>query len=109
MSETLRQLENLRVVNFEDCLVRSEGAVSIGDALKDGHGCLQVLNLSHNEIKLNAAMTLVNDLQNKDSLESVLLDGEWGGCVCSWGECGCNVERAWVSGEGVGVFGEGAP
>lgn len=94
MSETLRQLENLRVVNFEDCLVRSEGAVSIGDALKDGHGRLQVLNLSHNEIKLNAAMTLVNDLQNKDSLESVLLDGN------CFGEDGCQQLRDFMESKG---------
>ena len=76
MAETLKQLNNVRVVNFEDCLVRSEGAVAIGEALRDGHKSLQVVNLAHNEIKFEAGMTLVNDLLNKDSLDKIELDGE---------------------------------
>ena len=76
MSDTLRQLNRLRVVNFEDCLLRSEGAVAIGDALRDGHECLEEVHLSHNELSLEAGMTVVNALLRKDSLKKLNLDGK---------------------------------
>ena len=42
MAEVLPNLQQLRVINFGDCLVRPGGAVAISDAIKDGHQLLQV-------------------------------------------------------------------
>lgn len=43
MAEVLPNLQQLRVINFGDCLVRPGGAVAISDAIKDGHHLLEVL------------------------------------------------------------------
>lgn len=43
MAEVLPSLQQLRVINFGDCLVRSDGARAIADAIKDGHKLLEVL------------------------------------------------------------------
>ncbi len=42
IAEVLPSLQELRVINFGDCLVKSEGARAIADAIKDGHELLQV-------------------------------------------------------------------
>lgn len=42
MAEVLPDLQDLRVINFGDCLVRSGGARAIAEALKDGHRQLEV-------------------------------------------------------------------
>ncbi len=43
MAEVLPSLPKLRVINFGDCLVRSDGAYAIADAIKDGHQQLEVI------------------------------------------------------------------
>lgn len=42
MAEALPHLQKLRVINFGDCLVRSEGAHAIAKAIKEGHQLLEV-------------------------------------------------------------------
>ena len=42
MAEVLPNLQELRVINFGDCLVRSDGARAIAQALKEGHKLLEV-------------------------------------------------------------------
>ncbi len=42
MAEVLPSLQQLRVINFGDCLVKSGGAQAIAQAIKDGHKLLQV-------------------------------------------------------------------
>lgn len=42
MADVLPGLQNLRVINFGDCLVRSSGAMAISNAIKDGHKKLEV-------------------------------------------------------------------
>ena len=42
MAEVLPDLQDLRVINFGDCLVRSDGARAIAEAIKDGHRQLEV-------------------------------------------------------------------
>jgi Ran GTPase-activating protein 1 len=41
--QVLPKLQNLEVINFGDCLVRTEGAVALSDALKEGHQKLKVI------------------------------------------------------------------
>ena len=40
--QSLPKLQNLEVVNFGDCLVRTEGAKALAMSLKDGHQNLTV-------------------------------------------------------------------
>lgn len=40
--QALKHLRNVQVINFGDCLVRSEGAMAIADALVDGLPILKV-------------------------------------------------------------------
>lgn len=42
MAKVLPNLQQLRVINFGDCLVRPGGAKAIAEAIKDGHPLLQV-------------------------------------------------------------------
>lgn len=42
MAEVLPNLQELRVINFGDCLVRSDGARAIAEAIKEGHKLLEV-------------------------------------------------------------------
>ncbi len=42
IATVLSELQQLRVINFGECLVRSNGAKLIADAIKDGHNGLQV-------------------------------------------------------------------
>lgn len=45
-AQALRNLRNVEIINFGDCLVRSEGAIAIGAALRDGLPIVKVRNLS---------------------------------------------------------------
>ena len=38
------KLQNLEVINFGDCLVKTDGAKILATALKDGHKKLKVRN-----------------------------------------------------------------
>lgn len=41
--QVLPKLQNLEVINYGDCLVRTEGAIAITEALKEGHQKLKVI------------------------------------------------------------------
>lgn len=46
-AQALRHLRNLQVVNFGDCLVRSEGAIALAAVLREGLPVLKVTSPSH--------------------------------------------------------------
>lgn len=41
--QVLPKLQNLEVINYGDCLVRTEGAIAITEALKEGYQKLKVI------------------------------------------------------------------
>lgn len=41
--QVLPKLQNLEVINYGDCLVRTEGAIAITEALKERHQKLKVI------------------------------------------------------------------
>jgi len=43
MAEVLPELQNLKNVNFGDCLVRPDGARAIAEAIKNSHRGLKVV------------------------------------------------------------------
>ena len=86
MAEAVGQLKRLKVVQFGDCLVRTEGAKSLAAALDAGHEFLEELVLSHNEIRVEGALAVLNTVVRKPGLKKLDLDGELGRqvrtCVC---------------------------
>lgn len=62
-------------INLGDCLLKSGGAVLLGEALMDGHEQLEVLNLGFNEIGPNGGMSIVQAMQNKPNISNVILNG----------------------------------
>ena len=51
MAEVLPNIQELRVINFGDCLLRSGGAKAIAEALKDTHKLLEVCDCSFEVIE----------------------------------------------------------
>ena len=42
LKQALPHLQKLEVINFSDCLMKTEGATAIADALDEGHVNLKV-------------------------------------------------------------------
>lgn len=76
MAEAVGQLKRLKVVQFGDCLVRTEGAKALAAALDAGHESLEELALSHNEIRVEGALAVLNAVVRKPGLRKLDLDGE---------------------------------
>uniref|UniRef100_A0A8C7WY60 Ran-GTPase activating protein 1 C-terminal domain-containing protein n=1 Tax=Oryzias sinensis TaxID=183150 RepID=A0A8C7WY60_9TELE len=75
------------VINFGDCLVRSEGAVALAAVLREGLPALREVNLSFGEITEAAALAVAQAVADKPSMEKVDLNGN---CL---GEDGCEALR----------------
>lgn len=103
--QALRHLRNVQVINFGDCLVRSEGAIALAAVLREGLPilkvsspanssflcvhvsdsrlitvlcyvlCLQELNLSFGEITEVAALVVAQTVMDKPHMEKVDLNG----------------------------------
>uniref|UniRef100_A0AAZ3P501 Ran-GTPase activating protein 1 C-terminal domain-containing protein n=1 Tax=Oncorhynchus tshawytscha TaxID=74940 RepID=A0AAZ3P501_ONCTS len=83
MAQALRHLRTVQVINFGDCLVRSEGAIALSAVLREGLPTLKELNLSFGEITEAAALVLAQAVQDKPHMEKLDLNGN---CL---GEEGC--------------------
>uniref|UniRef100_A0AAY5L9H0 Ran-GTPase activating protein 1 C-terminal domain-containing protein n=1 Tax=Esox lucius TaxID=8010 RepID=A0AAY5L9H0_ESOLU len=83
MAQALRHLRSVQVINFGDCLVRSEGAIAISAVLREGLPILKELNLSFGEITEAAALVVAQAVQDKPHMEKLDLNGN---CL---GEEGC--------------------
>lgn len=95
MAEVLPDLQKLKVINFGDCLVKSEGARAIAGAIKEGHQQLEVkfckatffpspsndiktlqeINLSYDELDQDDALAVAEALENKKRLKKIELNG----------------------------------
>lgn len=62
-------------INFGDCLLKTKGAVLLGEALQDGHLELETLNLGFNEIGPNGGMAIASAMYNKEQLQKLYLNG----------------------------------
>ncbi|MEQ2165909.1 hypothetical protein GOODEAATRI_022031 [Goodea atripinnis] len=71
----LRLLRNVQVINFGDCLVRSEGAIALAAVLREGLPILRELNLSFGEITGGAALVVAQAAMDKPHMEKVNLNG----------------------------------
>ncbi|KAK7476958.1 hypothetical protein BaRGS_00031817 [Batillaria attramentaria] len=68
MSKVLPQLQALEVINFGDCLLKTEGALALAKALKLGQKKLKELILSGNEIKQSGAIAVTEAMTDKENL-----------------------------------------
>ncbi|XP_028397815.1 ran GTPase-activating protein 1-like [Dendronephthya gigantea] len=75
MSKILPSLPDLEVINFGDCLVKSKGAIAIAEALENSVPKLKELVLAFGEINKEAAMRVVESMENKLHLEKLDLNG----------------------------------
>lgn len=71
----LPSLKNLEVINFGDCLVKTEGAKALAKSLRTSVNNLKELNLSFDEINKEGALAIVEALESKDSLKKLELNG----------------------------------
>lgn len=71
----LPSLKNLEVINFGDCLVKTEGAKALAKSLRSSVNNLKELNLSFDEINKEGALAIVEALESKDSLKKLELNG----------------------------------
>ncbi|KAI6652080.1 Ran GTPase-activating protein 1 [Oopsacas minuta] len=60
ISEVLPKLLKLRVVNFDDCLLRDEGAQILSHGFTKEHTHLEIVKLEANEIKTDGAIALTD-------------------------------------------------
>lgn len=65
----------LREVNFGDCLVKTNGAYHLGEALETSNEQLESIDLSFNEINSDGGLVLVGAMKNKPKLRYLNLDG----------------------------------
>lgn len=66
---------SLRVINFGDCLLKTNGAYHLAEALEENHRNLDAVDFSFNEIGADGGIVLVTALQNKPNLKKVNVDG----------------------------------
>ena len=79
MADAVRGLTNLKVVHFEDCLMRTEGVKALAAAMEAGHEGLEELLLGHNEIRVEGGMAILNVVVRKRGLKKIDLNGERNG------------------------------
>jgi len=94
MAKVLPNLKNLEVINFGDCLVKTEGAKALAECLRSALNNLKELNLSFDEINKEGALAIVEALASKDSLEKLELNGN------SIGDDGIEEVRNWLDSKG---------
>lgn len=75
MAGVLPHLQKLRVINFGDCLVRSEGARAIAEAIKEGHQLLEVKYSSPRVLRFRCIpkfTTALYQFPHLDSMSTIL-------------------------------------
>lgn len=71
MAAVLKDLTQLEIVDFSDCLCRDKGSMAIAHSLSSSKCPLKELNLSGGEITTDAAKNIVKTLHTLTSLKSL--------------------------------------
>lgn len=66
---------SLEEINFGDCLLKTKGAIILGEALSDEHLALETLILDNNEIGPNGGFCIASAMYNKEQLQTLNLNG----------------------------------
>lgn len=75
ISKALSQLDNIKELNFGDCLLKTKGALLLANTLKSSNKNLEILILGFNEIGSKGGLELVKAMADKTKLKNLLLDG----------------------------------
>lgn len=75
IAKALLGLDNLKELNFGDCLLKTRGALFLADSLKQGNKNLEILILGFNDIGSKGGLELVKAMADKTKLKNLLLDG----------------------------------
>ncbi len=75
IATAIAQMPQLRHLNLGDCLLGTEGAILVANALREGHEMLETVDLVFNEMGDDAAMALIEALEGKKQLKRVELNG----------------------------------
>lgn len=74
IAKALSGLDNIKELNFGDCLLKTKGALLLADSLKSGSKNLEILILDSNEIGSKGGLELVKAMADKTKLKNLLLD-----------------------------------
>ncbi|GFT17091.1 ran GTPase-activating protein 1 [Nephila pilipes] len=83
IAECLPSLQKLEMLNLGDCLVRTGGAMAIADALEFACPGIRNINLGFNELDIEGGEAIIEAMERKDNLETLILNGN------NFGEEGC--------------------
>lgn len=75
LKHNFSSFSRLEEINFGDCLLKTKGAVILGEALQDEHLALETLILDHNEIGGNGGYAIAGAMRNKEQLQVLNLNG----------------------------------
>ncbi|XP_015928387.1 ran GTPase-activating protein 1 [Parasteatoda tepidariorum] len=81
----LPSLKQLQLLNLGDCLLRNEGAKVLAKSLQVNCEHLIELNLGFNEIEKDGGLAIVKAIENKYTLQSLILNGN------QFGNVGCQL------------------
>lgn len=68
-------LNELKIINFGDCLLRSDGAKEMARAVQEHLPNLEEMDLGFNEINGEAALAIATALANKPTMKKIELNG----------------------------------
>ncbi|GFW14205.1 ran GTPase-activating protein 1 [Trichonephila clavipes] len=83
ISECLPSLKKLEMLNLGDCLVRTGGAMALSAILENECPEIRNINLGFNEINVEGGEAIVEAMELKKNLETLILNGN------NFGEDGC--------------------
>lgn len=83
IAECLPALKKINMLNFGDCLVRTNGAFALAKALKGNCPDLKELYLGYNEFNKEGGKAIVDAMESKTELSMLVLNGNaFGGEGC---------------------------
>ncbi|GFQ90634.1 ran GTPase-activating protein 1 [Trichonephila clavata] len=83
IAECLPSLKKLEMLNLGDCLVRTGGAMALSAILENECPEIRNINLGFNEIDVEGGEAIVEAMEYKNNLETLILNGN------NFGEDGC--------------------
>lgn len=77
LSKALSTFRGLEELNLGDCLLKTKGALILAEALEihGNHTSLKYLDLSNNELRMNAGNAIAKAMHDKTLLTNLQLDG----------------------------------
>lgn len=75
MANAIKCINSLQVINFGDCLIRTEGAIALGESLQNSNPELKELIASFGEVKIEGGIALCEAMIGKKNLTKFDING----------------------------------